>query len=121
MKKQELYDVCQGQISMLAMKEYSGANVISGKFGMIEKVGDFYDIWVTGVHLGKELSMKRVRLVGAALKPLCHSFDTAFNNELTCLAKDENDLGALAKIIGARKKRRMSQSQLDNLAKGRRK
>ena len=119
MNKEELYDACQGKVSKTSFKEYSGSMVISGKYGMIENLGDLtspcWDIWVTGVHLGKELSTNRINLLASALKPHVKRLDLTYNRELTCVCTDENKIGDLALLIGARKKMKMSPERLAKL------
>ena len=119
MRKQYYLDKVGDRISQLAIKQYSGDYVIMGKFGMIENIGSqaspYWDIWVTGVHLGKTLSTKRVNKVVSSIKSLATGIDTTFNNEATAHCLDENNISALAVLLGARKKMKLTESQLANL------
>lgn len=111
MNKQQIYDACEGKISQTSIKQYSGDYVIMGKYGMIENMGEYWDIWVTGVHLGKTLSTKRVKSVLSAIKSLCRGIDTAFNNEMTAHCMDDSAIPELAIHLGARRKRQISEKQ----------
>ena len=108
MNKQELYNACQGVISKLAINEYSGSWVIMGKWGMIEHMDDYWDIWCTGVHRGEVLGTKRVNILSEKLKSCITDIDTVFNNEWTGVCRDTSLIPFIAVCIGARKRKRYS-------------
>ena len=89
---------------MSSIGEYSGEYQILGKFGMVSWLG-CWDIWITGIHLGKELSSKKVKHLAEALKPLAKSIDTGLTCEATAVAKGNEEAYQIAVLLGARKKR----------------
>jgi hypothetical protein len=115
MTKDEIYDACQGKISKTSIKQYSGDWVISGKYGMIENLGNLnsphWVVWITGVHLDKILPTITINTVLSKIKSMVKSVDTTYNGEATCVCTDENQLGDLAILLGARRKRQISAEQ----------
>ena len=61
---------------MSSIREYSGEFQILGKYGMVSWMDDYWDVWVTGVHLDKELSTRKVKHLAEAIGPLAKSLDT---------------------------------------------
>ena len=80
--KKQPYEAMGGRISMSSIGEYSDEIVILGKYGIVSWMGGYWDIWITGVHHGKELSSKKVFYLCSAIKPLVKTLDTG----LTCEA-----------------------------------
>ena len=105
MTKKELYEAMGGRISMSAIGEYSDEYQILGKFGMVSWMGDYWDVWITGVHLDKELSSKKVKHLCERIKPLAKSIDTGLTGEATEVAKGDEEAYQIAVLLGARKKR----------------
>jgi len=89
---------------MSSIAEYSDEYQILGKFGMVSWLG-YWDVWITGIHLDKELSSKKVRHLCERIKPLAKSIDTAFTGEATAVAKGNEEAYQIAVLFGARKKR----------------
>ncbi len=112
MNKQELFDAMKGRISKTSIKEYSGEFVIMGKYGMVSWMGDYWDVWLTGAHHGKELGTQLVTYRARALEPLVKSIDTAFNNEATAIVEDNEGAFLCALLLGARRKRKDSPKSL---------
>ncbi len=90
---------------MSSIREYSDEYQILGKYGIVSWMGDYWDVWITGIHLGKELSSRRVKLLCERIGPLAKSIDTAFTGEATAVAKGNEEACQIAVILGARKKR----------------
>ena len=104
MTKKELYEAMGGRISMSSIGEYSDEFQILGKYGMVSWMG-YWDVWITGIHLGKELSSRRVKHLCERIKPLAKSIDTAFTGEATAVAKGNEEAYQIAVLLGARKRR----------------
>jgi hypothetical protein len=105
MTKKEIYEAMDGRISMASIGEYSGEYQILGKFGMVSWMGDYWDVWITGVHLDKELSSRRVKQLCERIKPLAKSIDTGFTGEATAIVPGNEEAYLCAVLLGARKKR----------------
>jgi len=105
MNKKEIYEAMGGRISMSSIREYSDEFQIIGKFGMVSWMGDYWDIWITGVHLDKELSSRKVKQLCERLKPMAKSIDTGLTCEATGVAKGNEEAYQIAVLLGARKKR----------------
>ncbi len=105
MTKKELYEAMGGRISMSSIRKYSDEFQILGKYGMVSWMGDYWDIWITGVHLDKELSSRRVKQLCEGLKPLAKSIDTELTREATGVVQGNEEAYLCAVLLGARKKR----------------
>ena len=105
MTKKEIYEAMGGRISMSSIAEYSDEFQILGKYGMVSWMGDYWDVWITGVHLDKELSSRRVKHLCERIKPLAKSVDTKLYCEATGVAKGNEEAYQIAVLLGARKKR----------------
>ncbi len=105
MTKKELYEAMGGRISMSSIGEYSDEYQILGKYGMVSWMGDYWDVWITGVHLDKELSSRKVKHLCERIKPLAKSIDTGFTGEATAVALGNEEAYQIAVLLGARKKR----------------
>ena len=105
MNKKEIYEAMGGRISMSSIREYSDEFQILGKYGMVSWMGDYWDVWITGVHLDKELSSRRVKHLCERIKPLAKSIDTGLTGEATAVAKGDEEACQIAVLLGARKKR----------------
>ena len=105
MKKKEMYLAMGGRISMTSIGKYSDEVVIVGKFGMVSWMDDYWDIWITGVHHGKELSQRRVNSLCERSKACgkCHFHE--LTGEATAVVEDTELAYQIALILGARKKR----------------
>ncbi len=90
---------------MSSIREYSDEFQIIGKFGMVSWMGDYWDVWITGVHHGIELSSRRVKHLCERIKPLAKSIDTGLTCEATGVAKGNEEAYLCAVLLGARKKR----------------
>jgi len=106
MTKKELYEAMGGRISMSSIAEYSDEYQILGKFGMVSWMGDYWDIWITGIHLDKELSSKKVKHLCERIKPLAKSIDTRLTCEATAVALGNEEAYQCAVLLGARKRRK---------------
>ena len=114
MTKKELYEAMGGRISMSSIREYSDEFQILGKFGMVSWMG-YWDVWITGVHLDKELSSRRVKHLCSAIKNLVKTLDTELNCEAIGMCTCNDSAYQIAILLGARKKRISSPNQLANL------
>jgi len=68
---------------MVSIGEFEDEIQILGKYGMVSWMGDYWDVWITGVHLDKELSSRKVKHLCERIKPLAKSIDTGFTGEAT--------------------------------------
>ena len=89
---------------MVSIGKYSDEYQILGKFGMVSWMG-YWDVWITGIHLDKELSSRRVKHLCERIKPLAKSIDTGLTCEATAVAKGNEEAYLCAVLLGARKKR----------------
>ena len=105
MTKKELYEAMGDRISMSSIGEYSDEYQILGKYGMVSWMDDYWDIWITGVHLDKELSSRRVKHLCERIKPLAKSIDTGLTCEATGVVQGNEEAYLCAVLLGARKKR----------------
>ncbi len=90
---------------MSSIGEYSDEYQILGKYCMVSWMGDYWDVWITGIHLDKELSSRRVKHLCERIKPLAKSIDTGLTCEATAVAKGNEEAYQIAVLLGARKKR----------------
>jgi len=105
MTKKEIYEAMDGRISMVSIGKFEDEIQILGKFGMVSWMGDYWDVWITGIHHEIELSSKKVKHLAEAIKPLAKSVDTGFTCEATAVAKGNEEAYQCAILLGARKKR----------------
>ena len=90
---------------MSSIGEYSHEYQILGKYGMVSWMDDYWDVWITGVHLDKELSSRRVKHLCERIKPLAKSIDTKLTCEATAIVLGNEEAYQIAVLLGARKKR----------------
>lgn len=100
-------------VSSSAFRVIDGEPRIVGKFGQISVVGDKYDVWL----VQPDLSPLTNRRINAILKnsPLIGGFQR-LNGEAYIQAADFNAVLSLLLKMGIRKKRKVSQAELDRLA-----
>ncbi len=103
MTKKEIYEAMDGRISMVSIGEFADEIQILGKYGMVSWMGDYWDVWFTG--LDKELSSRRVKHLCERIKPLAKSIDTGLTCEATAVALGNEEAYQIAILLGARKKR----------------
>ena len=115
MNKQQIYDAMGGRISMSAIGEYSGEYQILGKFGMVSWMGDYWDVWITGIHKGKELSQRKVKSLCRQIGDCTRSDFHELTREATTIVDTNEKAYLVACILGARKKRQYSPESLDKL------
>ena len=116
--KQEYFDAMKGRISKTSIREYSDEFVIQGKFGMVAWVG-YWDVWITGVHVGKELTQRKVNSLSRRIKEAAGTVFQELTGEAVGMAPDAEAAYLSAVLLGARKKRRVSDATLANLRKNR--
>ncbi len=90
---------------MVSIGKFEDEIQILGKYGMVSWMGDYWDVWITGVHLDKELSSRKVKLLCEALKPLAKSIDTGFTGEAVAIVPGNEEAYLCAVLLGARKRR----------------
>ncbi len=117
MNKQELFNAMGGRISMTSIGEYSGTFQIIGKFGMIEWMDDYWDIWITGFHKGKELGTGKVNNLCRAIFDSVGMRCEKLAGEAYGKAKDNEAAFICAVLLGARRKRKDSIETLARLRK----
>ena len=100
---------------MASIGIYSGEFVILGKFGIVSWMDDYWDIWITGIHHGKELSSKKVNYLCAAIKSLAKTLDTRLTCEAIGVCTSNESAYQIALLLGARKKRQDSPATLARL------
>ncbi len=105
MTKKEIYEAMGGKISMVSIGEFEDENQIVGKYGMVSWMGDYWDVWITGIHLDKELSSRRVKHLAEALGPLAKSVDTKLYCEAIAVVTGNEEAYQCAILLGARKRR----------------
>ncbi len=115
--KQWLFDAMKSRISVTSIGEYSGEMQIICKFGLVSWMGDYWDIWVTGVHHGKELSQKKANNLSAAILDRVKCDFQELNRESVAHVPDDEGAYLCAVLMGARRKRKVSVSQLAALRK----
>ena len=119
MTKQEIYNSLQGRLSITSIKEYSDEYVIFGKFGMVAPFDDGWDVWITGIHQGKELTQRKVNNLVSAISSKVGINLQNVNGESWGYVKDSEGAFLSAVLLGARRKRKVSPSSLINLRKAR--
>ena len=87
MTKKELYEAMDGRISMVSIGKFEDEIQILGKYGMVSWMGDYWDVWITGLHHGIELSSRKVKHLAEAIGPLAKSIDTVFTGEAVAIEK----------------------------------
>jgi len=117
MNKQELFDAMKGRISMTAIQEYSGEYQIIGKFGMVSWMDDYWDIWITGVHHGKELSQRKVNSLARRINDRVKVGFQELTGESCGNVPDSEGAFICAVLLGARRKRKASVETLARLRK----
>jgi len=115
MNKKEIYEAMGGRISMSSIAEYSDEIQILGKYGMVSWMDGYWDVWITGIHLDKELSSRKVKYLCSAIKSLVKTLDTDLNCEAIGMCTCNESAYQIAILLGARKKRISSPNQLANL------
>ena len=90
---------------MSSIGEYSNEMVILGKHGIVSWVDEYWDIWITGVHHGIELSQRHVNSLCERSKACgkCHFHE--LTGEATAVVEGTELAYQIALILGARKKR----------------
>ena len=116
MTKKELYEAMDGRISMVSIGKFEGEIQILGKYGMVSWMDDYWDVWITGIHRGIELSSRKVKHLAEAIGPLAKSIDTVFTGEATAVVPGNEEAYLCAVLLGARKRRN---DTLETLAKNR--
>jgi len=123
MTKKELYEAMGGRISMVSIGEFEDEIQILGKYGMVSWMDGYWDVWITNIHSGAELSSKKVKHLAEAMGHLVKSIDTAFTGEAVAVVPGNEEAYQIAVLLGARKKRIDSPEtiarNLANLAKPR--
>ncbi len=115
MTKKEIYEAMDGRISMVSIGEFADEIQILGKYGMVSWMGDYWDVWITGLHHGIELSSRKVKHLCSAIKNLVKTLGTDLNCEAIGMCTCNESAYQIAILSGARKKRISSPNQLANL------
>ncbi len=105
MTKKEIYAAMGGRISIVSIGKYSDEYQILGKYGMVSWMGDYWDVWITNIHSGVELSSKKVKHLAKALGPLAKSVDTKLYCEAIAVVTGNEEAYLCAVLLGARKRR----------------
>jgi hypothetical protein len=114
MNKQELYDAAGRYITRPSVHEVDGAWQIVGKWGVIEPIDDYFDVWVTNTeNQVKPLSGLRFNGIMEKLKNLTvrGPFRTS-DKEAWCRVSDLSEISMLAPALGIRKRPRISEASL---------
>jgi hypothetical protein len=119
MTKQELFNLMKGRISMSSIREYSGEYVLFGKFGIVSFMGDYWDIWVTGVHRGKDLSQRKVNSLSRRISASATCEFQELTGESEARVPDSEGAYIAAVLLGVRRKRKASVKQLEALRNAR--
>ncbi len=106
MNKKEIYEAMDGRISMVSIGKFADEIQILGKYGMVSWMDDYWDIWITGVHLDKELSSRKVKHLAEAMGPLAKSVDTKLYCEAIAVVTGNEEAYQCAVLLGARKRRK---------------
>jgi len=115
MNKQQIYDAMGERISMSSIAEYSGEYQILGKFGMVSWMGDYWDVWITGIHKGKELSQRKVKSLCRQIGDCVKCDFQELTREATTIVDTNDQAYLVACVLGARKKRQLSPELLEIL------
>jgi len=90
---------------MVSIGKFEDESQILGKFGMVSWKDGYWDVWITGIHHGIELSSRKVKHLAEAIGPLAKSIDTAFTGEATAIVLGNEEAYQIAILLGARKRR----------------
>ncbi len=105
MTKKEIYMAMGGRISMVSIGKFEDDSQILGKYGMVSWMGDYWDVWITNIHSGVELSSKKVKHLAKAMGPLVKSIDTKLYCEAIAVVTGNEEAYQCAILLGARKRR----------------
>jgi len=95
-----------GRISMVSIGKFEDEIQILGKYGMVSWMGDYWDVWITNIHSGVELSSKKVKHLAMAIGPLAKSVDTKLYCEAIAVVTGNEEAYQCAVLLGARKRRK---------------
>ena len=115
--RQELYDAMGGRLSMIAIGEYSNEMQILCKFGLVSWMGDYWDIWITGVHNDAELTQRKVNSLSRRISQRVGIGFQELTGEAIGKVRDNEGAFICALLLGARRKRKSTPEQLANLRK----
>ncbi len=94
---------------------YSGEYQILGKCGMVSWMGDYWDVWITGIHHGKELSQRKVKSLCRQIGDRVKCDFQELTGEANTIVDTHEQAYLVACILGARKKRQLSLESLEKL------
>ena len=104
---------------MTSIGEYSGELMIKGKYGMVSPDNGKWDVFITGVHRGVELSQRRVKKLSLRIFELVGAEFIELTSESHARVQG-NEAGFLcASVLGVRLKRRVSVKLIETLRKNR--
>jgi len=72
---------------------------------MVSWMDDYWDVWITGIHYGIELSSRKVKHLAKAIEPLAKSVDTKLYCEAIAVVTGNEEAYQCAVLLGARKRR----------------
>ena len=90
---------------MVSIGKFEDEIQILGKYGMVSWMGDYWDVWITNIHSGVELSSKKVKHLARAIGPLAKSVDTKLYCEAIAVVTGNEEAYQCAVLLGARKRR----------------
>jgi len=90
---------------MVSIGKFEDEFQILGKYGMVSWMDGYWDVWITGIHHGIELSSRKVKHLAKALGPLAKSVDTKLHCEAIAVVKGNEEAYLCAILLGARKRR----------------
>ena len=100
---------------MSSIGEYSGEYQILGKYGMVSWMDDYWDVWITGIHHGKELSQRKVKSLCRQIGDRVKCDFPELTGEANTIVDTHEQAYLVACILGARKKRQLSLESLEKL------
>ena len=106
MTKTAIYAAMDGRISMVSIGKFEDEIQILGKYGMVSWMDGYWDVWITGIHHGIELSSRKVKHLAEAIGPLAKSIDTVFTGEAVAIVPGNEEAYLCAVLLGARKRRK---------------
>ena len=70
---------------------------------MVSWMDGYWDIWITGIHHGIELSSRKVKHLAEAMGPLAKSIYTAFTGEAVAVVPGNEEAYLCAVLLGLEK------------------
>ena len=118
MTKQEIFDAFSGAISKTAIVDLDGEYVIRGRWCIIANEGDLWDIWLCNPKdIVNGLGARKLTNLVGHLNSLVEWPFRELNGEAYTKVAGTALISASLRLLGIKKKRHMSQDQIDKFVR----